>query len=1281
MTDGTKSESSVRSRFSITTERPVAILMVVMAVCVFGWVSYQRLALTLMPDISYPALTVRTEYPGTAPEEVENLVSRRLEQELGIIPNLVTISSISKAGQSDVILEFGWDTDMTAISQEIREKVDRVRLPDEAKRPLLLHYDPSLDPIMRIGLYGPQSLYDLRYQAEYEIKRELESVGGIAAVKVKGGLEEQYHVTLDERKLALIGLDINQVNNRLAQNNINIPGGNLREGQTEYLIRTLNEFQTMEEIGDLIITRQGGIDVRLKDIGEVTRAHKDREIITRVNGKESIEIEIYKEADANVVAVAGAVRSRIFGNSKQRAWVAEQAKNQASTDKAKETEAPAKEGDLAERKKQAAIETMTRLRMTDFIEYKLPEGAGLEILSDQSIFIKNSIREVKSNALLGGLMAVVVLFVFLRNVVHTLIVGLTIPISIVATFAPMYLFDVSLNIISLGGLALGVGILVDNSIVVLESIFRCREEGDDLLNATVRGVAEVGSAVMASTLTTVAVFFPIVFVEGVAGQVFGDMALTVVFSLLASLAVALFFIPMLASRQFVTLGAPGSGRVPATGFLRFDSGKAETGRAGYYGRALLILPKWALRLGILMLAVVVLAIRLIGLIVFPLLAVLSASVERTILRRSPRLPGILARFPVVHPNLEWAELNHAWPGLIRFESGDRLLEHAGLVGAWRGRAHSKIGRILRVVPALLVIPILLIIFYLGTFLRLIGCLAHVFLVGAFLTASAILAFFSRFGGPLVSPVLALFERGFAVIQSGYPNLLRWSLHNPVVILGIALGAFLATLLGIVPNLGRELIPQVHQGEFNLDITLPVGTPLERTAQVAQVVESEVLRHAEVDRIATSVGTENTATSSSEEGEHTGAVTVRIKSGLGAREEEALIDRIRMNLTDLPETKIEVSYPSLFSFKSPVEVEIKGFDLKTLREVSRQAESDLSAVPGLVDIRSSLQAGNPELQISYHRDRLAEYGLDLRAVAELVRNKVQGQVATEFRRQERQIDIFVRLNEADRLGVDEIERLIINPGSEVPIRLSAVADIRIDEGPSEIRRIDQERAALITANIRGTDLASVSTGIATVLSSMEFPEGFAPEITGQNAEMKTSTDSLIQALALALFLVYIVMASQFESLIHPFIIMFTVPLAIIGSALALWLLGLSLSITVFIGLIMLAGIVVNNAIVLVDYINHLRKTGLDKLEAILQAGSVRFRPIIMTTTTTVLGLIPMALGLGEGAEIRTPMAITVIFGLISSTALTLVVIPTVYMLVDRRNSRQVEPLPAKTEKTP
>ena len=411
--------------FSITTRRPVAILMVVMAVCVFGWVSYQRLALDLMPDIAYPTLTVRTEYPGTAPEEVENLISRPLERELGIVPHLVRISSVSKAGQSDVILEFEWDTDMNDVSQDIREKVDRTWLPEEAEKPLLLRYDPSLDPIMRLGLYTDKAdadegaaLFQLRELAEEEIRRQFESIAGVAAVKVKGGLEEEIHVSLQERQISLLGLDISAINRRLDQANVNLPGGLLREGQTEYLVRTLNEFKSLDEIGELIIAQEGDADIRLRDVALVERSHKDREILTRVNGRESVELEIYKEADANIVAVAQAVRDRLGGTPEQQAYVARLAEAEADTvveeavdEEASDEKAGDEEEDLKARKRADAIKTMERLRLTDFIAFRLPESAHLEVLSDQSVFIENSIDEVQKSALLGGAMAVLVLLV------------------------------------------------------------------------------------------------------------------------------------------------------------------------------------------------------------------------------------------------------------------------------------------------------------------------------------------------------------------------------------------------------------------------------------------------------------------------------------------------------------------------------------------------------------------------------------------------------------------------------------------------------------------------------------------------------------------------------------------------------------------------------------------------------------------------------------------------------------------------------------------------------
>jgi multidrug efflux pump subunit AcrB len=1332
------------SHYALVVRRPVAILMVTFAVGVFGWVSYQKLALTLMPDMSYPTLTVRTSYPGTAPEEMENVISRPVEQQLGIIPKLVSLSSVSKAGQSDVILEFQWKTDMDLVAQEVREKIDRLRFPEGAQRPLLLHYDPSLDPILRFGLAGRQSLYELRHLAENEIKRKLEAIPGVAAVQIKGGLEEQFLVALDEGKLANLRLDINQIATRLQQGNVNMPGGNLREGQTEYLIRTLNEFRTLEEIGSVIIARQNGVDIRLHDIATVSRFHEDRQVITRVNGEESVEIEVFKEADANVLEVSAGVKAAIFGTTEQQAYVAnmrkpgavpsaasalvpssaEVAAKAAAATKADPKKAPADQRKAAqaaamaefERTRKAAEELIQRRKMTDFLSYQLPPGASLQLLSDQSVFIDNSIREVKENAIGGGIIAIAVLFLFLRNVTQTLIVSLCIPISILATFAPMYMADVSLNIISLGGLALGVGNLVDNAIVVLESIFRCREEGDDAVTAVVRGTSEVAMPVVASTLTTVAVFFPIVFVEGVAGQVFGDMALAVVFSQIASLIAALYLIPMLAAK----LATPADAAGPlATARLRAQSSDYLQFPAKQPGQwplpfALRLLGLSLARLGWAVAVLLAVVIKAIVAAVWTPCAFLLSLLPPT-RRLCHALDGWLAR-----DNVGPIESSRVWPGMLSFHFATRLSNDTAGVTRWffarwwrwlfllviptlavalyvigrskgwftapppvpfqmpgmpaptladkpwydwvRRWAFPKSWWVLTLVciPAALTFAFVLVRALIEIALRVVGTalqttvLALVqLLIGLVRTLALLLA-------PITNVGLAWFEAGNSRLQQSYPRWLNATLKHRFLVLSSALVALILTAVFVVPRLGSNLIPQVHQGEFYLNVTLPIGTPLERTGETAETIDAVVRRQPEVERTATTIGAEEGASTAIEAGEHTARLTVRMKPGLTAENETALIDRIREEFRSVPEVKIEVSYPALFSFKNPIEIEVRGHDLVTLKRLSREAEAALAAmVPALVDVRSSLQTGHPEIQVIYNRDRLAEYGLTLRNVADLVRNKVQGRAATQFRQEDQLIDIVVRLREEDRLGLEELRRLVVNPGAPVPITLSAVADLTVNEGPSEIRRVDQQRTALITGNIRGADLQTVSRDIVTAMETIAYPPGFTYALAGQNQEMRTSINSLLLAFTLAVFLVYITMASQFESLVQPFLIMMTVPLAIIGVAIVLWLANIPVTIMVFLGLIILVGIVVNNAIVLIDYINTLRGRGMEKREAIIEAGRARLRPIIMTALTTVVGLIPMALGIGEGAEIRTPMAITVIVGLSTATILTLVVIPTLY----------------------
>ncbi|EDM78210.1 acriflavin resistance protein [Plesiocystis pacifica SIR-1] len=1162
-------------RFRFTVTRPVAVLMVFFAVIVFGAFSATSLPVNLMPDISYPKLTVRTEYEGAAPAEVENDVARPLEEVLGVVTGVTRISSVSRAGYADVILEFTWDMDMGDANQDVLEKLDVIKsaLPEESKAPLILRYDPTLDPVLVLSLSGEGEAYEgvaglkaLRRVADREVRRLLEPVDGVASVKVRGGLEEEIHVELDEDALRRTGISSNDVISRLSAENINLAGGSMREGRTRYLIRTVNEFRDLDDIRDLVVASRNGRDVLLRHIATIEHGFKDREVITRIDGSEAVMIEVYKEADANIVEMAKQVRERIDG--------------QVAPKLAKEYD------------------------------------TSLGLVSDRSLFIQSSIAEVRNTAIVGGLFAILVLFLFLREGRSTVIVAASIPVSILVTFAPLKLAGVSLNIMSLGGMALGIGMLVDNSIVVLESIHRCREEGDPLVRATLRGVSEVGSAVVASTLTSIAVFFPMIFVEGVAGQMFGDLGLTVVFSLLASLAVALFLIPMLASRQL-----PG-GESPSLG---------------------------------------------------------------------ERLRGRWLRWTAV---IEVRELFAEWAW-------------------WR----------------LLFLPYYLVRFVLHLALELVAkVIATVF---GLVATAVVMVFAGVFWalGWVVKPVLWAFDKFLDVLGRIYAAVIRWSLRHSITVLGVAALA-LSVMAGGATRLDTELIPEVHQAEFTIELSFPVGTPIDETDRLVEPLE-EALRERvpHLRAMVTSVGSERDSDDSSERGEHTSKIAISLLAGGGqqraaaqsqaqaqgeagedgeegeakveapsamaallspaAAEAEALAV-VREVIRDIPDLETNISRPVLFSFKTPVEVEIRGHDLEELAAATEAVRARLEGIEGLRDVKASIQPGNPEVQIIYDRDALARLGLDIRQVAELVRDKVQGQEATKFNRQDRKVPIRVRVEGMDQANVEELRNLAVNPSGvaalnaitgEVgqttpPIPLSAVADIKVGRGPNEIRRIGQQRVGLVTANVEGVGLGTAATEISAAIDGLELPAGVKTAVTGQSEEWETSSRSLYLALALSVFLVYVIMASQFESLIYPLIILVSIPLAFVGVVVVLLALDMPISVIAFLGAIMLAGIVVNNAIVLVDYVNQLKARGHATAEALEMAGTIRLRPILMTTLTTVLGLIPMAAGMGDGAEIRQPMAITVIAGLSFSTLLTLIVIPTLYQLVDRLTGERGGSSPAE-----
>ncbi len=1082
----------------LSIRRKVTIAMFTVGILLFGMVSLSRLNVNLLPDLSYPTLTIRTDFEGAAPVEVENLITKPIEEAVGVVKGVQQVRSISRAGQSDVILEFAWGTEMNMANLDVMSRLDAIPLPLQAKKPVTLRFDPTLDPILRYALYyddeaqispdqpkeggvdfvafeedlsSPDAitrLKGLRTLADEQLKRNLESSLGVASVKVSGGLEEEIQVNIDQQRLSYLNIPIENVTQILGAENINLSGGRLEEGSQQYLVRTLNEFQSIDQIRNVVLDRNQGNTIYMKDVADVVQSYKEREAITRLNGSEAVEIAIYKEGDSNTVAVAGIVNTRM-----------------------------------------------------DQIRDNLPDNMKLEKVYDQSVFISSAVNEVKNAGIIGGILAVIVLYLFLRNFWTTVIISISIPVSVIATFNLMYGNSISLNIMSLGGIVLGIGMLVDNSIVVLENIARHKEQGKGIIEAAREGAGEVGMAVVASTLTTIAVFFPLVFVQGIAGQLFRDQALTVTFSLLASLVVAITLIPMMSS-----LGGTKKELPP----LELKEPRTKAGRM--------------LR-----------AIRMFFFYTIPTL----------------------------------------------FTRGIRFISR------W---------------------------------------IAKIFKV-------------------LFTPFVYLFDKTYQSTEQVYASMLRWSLNHKITVLVSAILIF-AGSLALVPKIGIELIPQLSQGEFNIQFELPPGTPIEKTDAALRAVQNNAK---DLDGVRTTfavAGTGNRMNANPDAGgENRGELSVSLASAVSSANEQQVIETMRSSLQQVPGLQYKFGRPELFTFKTPVEIEISGFDLVNLKKAGDAVVRKLSDNTRFADVKSTMETGSPEVQIVFDRDRAAAFGLQVHEVASRVVSNIRGDVATRYSWQDRKIDILVRARQADRASIDDIQKLIVNPGSERVIPLSAIASVQVTNGPGEIRRIAQQRVAVVSANLNHGDLGEAAEEIQQVLSETILPPGIFARIGGQNEEMTDSFRSLLFALALAVFLVYLVMASQFESLLHPFIILFTIPLALVGAILALYLTNTTISVVVFIGLILLAGIVVNNAIVLIDLINQMRQKGMEKIEAIKEGGKSRLRPILMTTLTTILALLPLAIGFGDGAELRAPMGITVIGGLLVSTLLTLVVIPVMYAVLDRK----------------
>ena len=1027
----------------LSVARPVAVAMLVASVVFLGAISFTRLPIDLLPSIAYPRLVVYTRYPDVGPSEVERFVTEPIERAAGRVPGVQRVESVSREGVSLVTLRFAWGTDMDFGALNVREQLDNIRdqLPELSTRPVVLRTDPDADPIMALSVSGAGDLAGIKDLAESVFKRRLEQIDGVAEATLAGGLEREIHVEVNPRLLDTYGLTVDDVVRALDAANQSAPGGTIRRGRYRYALRTLGEFQTVEEIGGVPLgraraARASGLVV-LRDVAAIEDGFKERESIARHDGAEAVGVLLFKEAGANTVRVTEKVE-----------------------------------------------QVLSQLRR------QYPD-VRLEVATTQAVFIQDAIQHVVEELVSGGILAFLVLFLFLRNARYPVAISLAIPISVIATFVLLDLMGVTLNIMSLGGLALGVGMLVDNSIVVLENISRLREKGLSLLEATVRGADEVQVAITGSTLTTIAVFAPILYVQGVAGELFAPLSLTVSFALLASIAVALTVLPALVAR----MGGEGQGvrRLP---------------------------------------------MRLL---------------------RATFAPAGQAAGRLVRPMLD------------RFD-------------AWFGRTAA---------------------WYLGVLGR------------------------------------ALDRRGRVAAMAA-----------ATLVVGIGLGL----------TLDRDVLPDVDQGAFTIRLELPRGTPLERTAEAAGAIETVLHGDPGVATVFSRIGRQGAVAGLEDEesGLNTAALDVRLAPGHATKE---VIARLRPQLPQLPagaltiETGTATALGRLLGGQdADLSIRVRGDDLDAIRRYAMDVENHLLSVPAVANVRLGSAEGQPEIRIEVDRARAASYGIEPRLIAQTVEQSMRGAVATEYVDFDEKVPVLVRLPEAERRSLETLRTLQVNG---VPLR--ELVTTHEEVGPAEIRRLDQGRVVEVLADVASGGLDRALVEVRRAVAEVPPPRGVRAEIGGANEERARSFRGLAFAFTLALLIVYMILAAEFESLVHPFTVLLSVPLAVVGAMLALFVGGAGINTMSLIGMVILVGVVDNDAIIMVDFINRARGEGMSLRAAVLESGRARLRPIVMSAGTTALGLLPMALGLGRGADLRQPLALAVIGGLISSTALTLVVVPVAYTL--------------------
>ncbi|MGR6837127.1 efflux RND transporter permease subunit [Syntrophomonas erecta] len=1013
--------------------RPVTITVAVAVLIILGFFSFSRMAVDLYPDMKFPVAAIITSYSGAGPEEVESQITEPLESAIKNLSNIKEISSVSSEGSSLIIISFDWGTDMDNAALDIREKIGFVEsfLPEDSEKPMVFKMDPNLMPVIQIGISGTENLAQLQTIAEDVIEPRLSRIPEVASVVITGGLEREVKVEVDPVKLESYGLPLAQVTQVLQVENFNMSGGKLDQGDRELFIRNLQEFESIEDIKNVAIMGAGGQIVYLRDIAQIEDGYKDVTQMTRVDGQPAVGIHCLKQTDANTVKACEAVKK-----------------------------------ELKQINKEMGLNLSTKVVM------------------DQSKYINDSIKNTENMILEGALLAMLVLFIFLRNGRSTLIIFTAIPLSIIATFILMYFTNYSINLITMGGLALGVGRIVDDSIVVFENVYRHRCLGLAPAEAARFGASQVGNAVIASTLTIIAVFLPIVFVEGLASILFKPLAITICFAIICSLFVALTIIPLLSAR-----------------LLTDEAMQCQSQRQG-------------------------------------------------------KISSIVNRF-----------------------------------GQWLDN-----------------------------------------------------------------------------LGEGYKRLLQKSLQRRrlVVILVIVL---MVGSLGAVPLVGAEFLPKMDSGELSITIETDRGSRLDNTDEITNQIEEKLKDIDEVETVFSSVGSSSVMLMGA--GSNTDKATLYIKlhpKKERDRSDDQIAEAIREEVKSIPGAKIEVQVMDATSGmggsgNKPINVQVRGDDLNVLRDLSNQVAEVVRKVPGTREVVASLTDGKPELQVKIDRRRAAAYGLTPMQTASEISTAMQGRVATRYKVEGDEVDVRVRYQPQNGQDINYLSNLSVRTPSGAMIKLSQIATFEIAQGPISIDRIDQVRRAEINAALLNRDLKGVMDDIKKGISEIELPAGYQVEYGGENKEMEETFSNLALALIMAIILTYAVMAVQYESFFNPFVIMFSIPTAFVGIVLGLLLTGKSFSVPAFIGAIMLVGIVVSNAIVFVDYLKQMIDSGMDRDEAIIETGRVRLRPILMTAFSTILAMVPLALGLREGSEAMSPLAIVVIGGLLVSTLVTLVLVPVVYSIFD------------------